>query len=107
MLINNGLDFTKRPKKPIRDADALRKMFEEAGFKSLKIFPHNVIFWSTPEEGIQILVKYEPFKSFWEEITDEKKKEIVDSYIIRMNELIGEDSNEVSIGEFNIILAKK
>ena len=91
----------------LTEPGVLKELFVKAGFQSIKVFTHNIIGCSTPNEIISITSHHEPFKSIIAGLTDESRSSMVEKYLEVYEEMVGDKTNDVDSLLFLIVIAKK
>ena len=108
LMIENKIENKATPNKiNLNNKDVIRKLFEDAGFKSIKIFTHKIYCCGTPEESLNLLSNFDPISSFLRDSPEDVAKNFKDTYKAAHDELFGDNSNDLDDGEFYIMLAKK
>ena len=73
----NGIDVEdKIMTLSLGDKDKLVEMFEEEGFRNIKVFYHTTYFWMYSHEIMLNILTFEPFRTLWKQASDELKDSI-------------------------------
>ena len=83
------------------DEDVLKSMAEEVGFKDVKAFYQMTNLIGYPEELFKVAIFFDPYKTIWEQLTEDKKYQIFQSYKELFEERYGRKAGKP--GEFETL----
>lgn len=85
----------------------LRTIFEEEGFEVSKAFYHTMNISANKEEFLQFLTNYNPYKEIWDQLSDEQKESVYNTYSRLFEEKYGSHSKTPCEYEALILIAHK
>lgn len=101
-------DIVQEPKKDdIKHQDTLKALFEDVGFKSVKIVVQKNYFSANPEESFSMMSNFGLVHSFLSNSTADVVNEFKETYMTAHSELFGDNSEDLDGYDFYIIIAKK